>query len=60
MYVKDQKEKIDSIIFTGMLTIKKEHQSRTYSMVDRVWLMMKSIFEAQTFLISESGFIMKE
>lgn len=57
MYVKDKKEKIDSITFTGMLTIKKEHQNRTYFMVDRVWLIMKSIFEAQTFLISESGFI---
>lgn len=60
MYVKDRKEKIDSITFTGMLTIIDEHQNRTYSMVDRVWLIMKSIFEAQIFLISESGFIVNE
>lgn len=60
IHIKDKKQMIDAIIFTGMMTIIEEHQNRSYSMVDRVWLIMKSIFEAQTFLISKNGFIIKQ
>lgn len=55
--LKDTEEKIEVLTFTGMLTIVEEHQNKAYSMVDRVWLIMKSIIEAQTFLISQHGFI---
>lgn len=59
IHVKDKKEKIDTIIFTGMLTIIEEHQNRTYSVVDQVWLIMKYLFETHTFLISKHGFIVQ-
>lgn len=53
----DSKQKIKSITYTGLLTVQDKSQNSTFSIVDNVWLIMKKIFEEQTFIISESGLI---
>lgn len=50
-------QKIKSITYTGLLTIRDKNQNSNFSIVDKVWLIMKKIFEEQTFIISESGLI---
>jgi len=51
------KHKINSICFTGLLNeINKDHNT-TISIVDKVWLIMKNLFESTTFVISENGAI---
>ena len=51
--------KIRGLIFTGVLTKIDKNYKKEYSLVDQVWLIMKSIFEERTFTISENGFIME-
>lgn len=53
----DSIQKIKSITYTGLLTVQDKNQNTTFSIVDNVWLIMKKIFEEQTFIISESGLI---
>lgn len=53
----DNVQKIKSISYTGLLTVRDKNQNNTFSIVDKVWLIMKKIFEEQTFIISESGLI---
>lgn len=53
----DVLEQINKIDVTGMLTVQTMNSTKVYSIVDQVWLIMKSIFEQRTFLISESGYI---
>ncbi|WDF65466.1 restriction endonuclease [Flavobacterium sp. KACC 22763] len=53
----DSIQKIKSITYTGLLTVQDKSQNSTFSIVDNVWLIMKKIFEEQTFIISESGLI---
>jgi len=48
---------INGIIFTGVLKKKDSNSNLNFSLVDRVWLIMKSIFEERTFSISENGII---
>lgn len=49
--------KIDEIIFTGRLTEKDLSKSLKLTLVDQVWLIMKSIFDERTFSFSENGVI---
>lgn len=49
--------KIDEIIFTGRLTEKDLSKSLKLTLVDEVWLIMKSIFDNRTFSFSENGVI---
>ncbi|MES2431697.1 MAG: restriction endonuclease [Bacteroidota bacterium] len=51
--------KIKSIIFTGVLNQINSNSTRTFSLVDEVWLTMKSLFEGKSFSISENGFIVE-
>ncbi len=50
---------IEGLIFTGVLKQINSNSTRTFSLVDQVWLIMKSIFEGKTFSISENGFIVE-
>ncbi|WFB69104.1 restriction endonuclease [Chryseobacterium sp. WX] len=51
------KDPISSINFIGILTIQNDSYNKEYTLVDKVWLIMKSIFEKRTFTISEFGYI---
>lgn len=51
------KDHISSINFIGILTIQNDIYNTEYTLVDNVWLIMKSIFENRTFTISEFGYI---
>jgi hypothetical protein len=57
IYFNDTIKKIKSITFTGLLTEKNEAHQKAFTLTDRVWLIMKSIFERQMFTISEYGII---
>lgn len=48
---------IKSITFSGLLTIRNDNHTKIFSIMDKVWLIMKKIFEQQTFIISEYGMI---
>lgn len=60
LYFQNNIFKIKSITYTGLLTIHDQNQNKIFSIVDRVWLVMEKIFEQQTFMISESGLIVKQ
>lgn len=49
--------KIDGITFTGQLIEKDESKNVKFTLVDQVWLIMKSIFDERTFNFSENGAI---
>jgi len=51
--------KINYIIFTGHLRVSDESKNIKFTLVDQVWLIMKSIFEERTFSFSESGLIIE-
>ncbi|WP_298516355.1 restriction endonuclease [uncultured Kordia sp.] len=51
--------KIDQITFTGRLIDIDASQSMNFRLVDKVWLIMKSIFEERTFTFSENGLIVE-
>lgn len=48
---------IDSITFTGQLTVSNTNERKEFSIVDRVWLLMEKIFEQQTFIVTDGGII---
>jgi hypothetical protein len=54
-----EKIDLDEILFTGQLTESDEDRNLNYTIVDKVWLLMKSIFDERTFSFSESGLIME-
>lgn len=49
--------KIDGITFTGQLNEIDKSRNVKFTLVDRVWLIMKSIFDERTFSFSENGAI---
>jgi hypothetical protein len=51
---------IKEVMFTGMLKKMDGNSDRKFSLVDQVWLIMKSIFEERTLTISENGIITEE
>lgn len=59
LYNKETKEtlKINGITFTGQLKVTDDNRNLKFSLVDEVWLIMKSIFNERTFTFSESGLI---
>lgn len=50
---------LDEILFTGQLTESDDNRHLNYTIVDKVWLQMKSIFEERTFSFSENGIIIE-
>lgn len=50
---------IKSIVFTGVLNKINKNSNQVISVVDKVWLIMKSLFEGKSFSISENGFIVE-
>lgn len=50
---------LDEILFTGQLTESDDDRNLKYTIVDKVWLLMKSIFEERTFSFSESGILIE-
>ena len=48
---------IDEVFFVGRLTKKDLSKSLMFTLVDEVWLIMKSIFDERTFSFSENGLI---
>ncbi len=49
--------KINEITFTGQLRKIDDNRNLKFKLVDKVWLIMKSIFNERTFTFSESGLI---
>lgn len=54
-----EKIDLDEILFTGQITQTNEDRNLKYTIVDKVWLLMKSIFEERTFSFSENGLIIE-
>lgn len=50
---------IEDIAITGKLTQNDESKNLEFRLVDKVWLIMKSIFEERTFTFSETGMIIE-
>lgn len=49
----------DEVIITGKLTKRDESKKIEFRLVDKVWLIMNSIFEERTFTFSETGLIIE-
>jgi len=54
-----EKVDLDEILFTGQITESDDDRNLKYTIVDKVWLLMKSIFEERTFSFSENGIIIE-
>lgn len=54
-----EKIDLDEILFTGQITESDDNRNLKYTIVDKVWLLMKSIFDERTFSFSESGLIIE-
>jgi len=52
--------KIDEVIFTGQLRVSNTPKVLYFTIVDKIWLIMKSIFENRTFTFSENGIIIEK
>lgn len=50
---------INGLIFTGVLNKIDSNSSSKFSLVEEVWLILKSIFDERTFSISENGIIIE-
>lgn len=50
---------LDELLFTGQLTESDDDRHLNYTIVDKVWLLMKSIFDERTFSFSENGIIIE-
>lgn len=50
---------IKGVVFTGVLKKIDSNSDLKFSLVDQVWLIMKSIFEKRTFQISKNGLIVE-
>jgi len=59
LYLPSDLYQIKSITNTGLLMVKDTTESKLFSIVDRVWLVMEKIFEQQTFVVSEAGIIVQ-
>ena len=51
--------RLDVVIITGKLTQNDESENIEFTLVDKVWLIMKSIFDERSFSFSESGLIVE-
>jgi hypothetical protein len=61
LFNRQTKEQInlDEIIFTGQITVYDDNRNLQFNIVDKVWLIMKSIFDERTFTFSENGLIIE-
>jgi len=57
LHFQNNKYKIKSITYTGLLTVHNSNQKNIFSIVDRVWMLLEKIFEQQTFVVTEGGII---
>lgn len=60
LYLSNHKHYINSITYEGLLTIINDDHKKTFSLVDKIWMIMNQIFEQQTFLITENGIIVNK
>jgi hypothetical protein len=51
---------VNVITLTGVLTKTDQNTTHQFTLVDQVWLIMKSLFEQKTFTFSESGLIVEK
>ncbi|HJS01285.1 MAG TPA: hypothetical protein VJ780_10150 [Flavobacterium sp.] len=51
--------RFDEVTITGKLTQNDYSKDLEFTLVDKVWLLMKSIFEERTFSFSENGLIIE-
>lgn len=56
----DNTFELDEITLTGQLSQRNESKNLTFTLVDKVWLIMKSIFEKRTFTFSENGLLIEQ
>ncbi|MBN9285588.1 MULTISPECIES: restriction endonuclease [unclassified Flavobacterium] len=54
-----EKLNLDEIIFTGQISESDHDRKLQFNIVDKVWLLMKSIFDERTFSFSENGLIIE-
>lgn len=59
IYNRETKEtlNINGITFTGQLRVTGDNKNLKFTIVDEVWLIMKSIFNERTFTFTENGLI---
>ena len=50
---------IEEVIITGKLTQNDESKNLEFRLIDKVWLIMKSIFEEKSFSFSKNGLIIE-
>lgn len=50
----------DEVTITGKLTQNDYNKDLEFTVVEKVWLLMKSIFEERTFSLSENGLIIEQ
>jgi restriction endonuclease len=55
----EEKINLDEITFTGQLTESDDNRNLQFNIIDKVWLLMKSIFDERTFSFSENGLIIE-
>ncbi|UMQ41568.1 restriction endonuclease [Chryseobacterium sp. Y16C] len=60
IYLSNDKHYINSITYEGLLTIINNDHIKTFSLVDKVWMIMNQIFEQQKFLITKNGIIINK
>jgi hypothetical protein len=53
-------KEIKGVTFTGVLKKIDSNHNLKFTIVDKVWLIMKSIFEGKIFRVSENGIIVKD
>lgn len=51
---------VNAITFTGILKKIDKSSNSSFTLVDQVWLIMKSLFEKSEFILSENGIIKEE
>ena len=55
----EEKINLDEIIFTGQISESDDNCNLQFNIVDKVWLLMKSIFDERAFSFSENGLIIE-
>jgi len=55
----EEKMNLDEIIFTGQITERDDNRNLQFNIVDKVWLLMKSMFDERTFTFSENGLLIE-
>lgn len=50
---------INKITFTGAYIDRETEQQRTYDVVDKVWMVMKDLFEGKSFRFTENGILVQ-